>query len=106
MKLRTGLFVVLFSITSLAYGADVPAGKALYERACKSCHGADGTPNPAIVKAMKVEMHALGAKEVQSQSDAALKSAITDGKGKMKPVKSVTGPAAADVVAYVRSFQK
>ena len=39
--------------------ADVNAGKAAYNKACKSCHGADGTPNAAIAKMMKVEMKDL-----------------------------------------------
>ena len=51
-------------------------------------------------------MRHLGSKEVQAQSDAELKAAITDGKGKMKPVKSVTGAAVDDVVAYMRTFKE
>ena len=43
------------SRTCLAAG-DATAGKAAYDKACKSCHGADGTPNAAIAKSMKVEM--------------------------------------------------
>jgi hypothetical protein len=43
---------------------------------------------------------------VQSMTDADLKKIITDGKGKMKPVGSVTGPAVDDVVAYVRTLKK
>ena len=39
-------------------------------------------------------------------SDDALKGIITDGKGKMKPIKSVSGKAADDVVAYMRSLKK
>jgi hypothetical protein len=39
-------------------------------------------------------------------SDDQLKSFITAGKGKMKPVKSVSGKAADDVVAYMRTLKK
>jgi hypothetical protein len=51
-------------------------------------------------------MKDLKSSEVQSQSDADLKKIIADGKGKMKPISSVTGGAADDVVAYVRSLKK
>jgi mono/diheme cytochrome c family protein len=88
------------------YAADAKAGEAAYEKSCKSCHGPDGTPNPAIAKMMKVEMRDLKSPEVQATSPADMKKVITDGKGKMKPVASVTGAAADDVVAYVKTLKK
>jgi len=92
---------------SLAMAAgDAAAGKAVYDKACKSCHGADGTPNAGIAKSMKVTMAHLGDASVQGMSDADLMAVITNGKGKMKPTKSVTGKAAEDVVAYMRSLKK
>jgi mono/diheme cytochrome c family protein len=89
-----------------AFAADAKAGQAAYEKSCKSCHGADGTANPAITKMMKVDIKDLKAAEVQSKSDADLKKVISDGQGKMKPIASVTGASADDVVAYVRTLKK
>ena len=97
------LFILM---TAGASAADVKAGQTAYEKACKSCHGADGTPNPAMVKALKVDMRDLKSPEVQAQSDDQLKKAITAGTGKMKPVASVTGDSANDVVAYMRTWKK
>ena len=94
----------LFATASFA--ADAKAGAAVYDKACKSCHGADGTSNPAIAKMMKVDMKDLKSAEVQGHSDADLKKAITDGQGKMKPVASVTGASPDDVVAYMRTWKK
>ena len=51
-------------------------------------------------------MRDLGSIEVQSQSDAELKAVITDGKGKMKPVKTVTGADVDNVVAFMRTLKK
>ena len=91
---------------SAAFAANVKAGQAIYDKSCKSCHGADGTPNAAVAKMMKVDMKDLKSTEVQSLSDDDMKKFITEGKGKMKPVKTVSGPAIDDVVAYVRSLKK
>jgi mono/diheme cytochrome c family protein len=96
---------LLFSAAVLT-AADANAGKAAYDKACKSCHGADGAPNSKIASMMKAEMRHLGSKEVQALSDAEHKKIITEGKGKMKPVKSVSGAAADDVVAYIRTLKQ
>ena len=89
-----------------AFGANAKAGQAIYDKSCKSCHGADGTPNAAVAKMMKVDMKDLKASEVQALSDEDMKEIIVKGKGKMKPVKTVSGPAVEDVIAYVRSLKK
>ena len=103
--LLTLTLAILAAGLVLAAG-DATAGKAAYDKACKSCHGADGTANAAIAKSMKVEMKNLGSAEVQASSDEDLKKAITAGHGKMKPVKSVSAKAADDIVAYVRTLKK
>jgi cytochrome c5 len=99
--------LLLISVSGLAFAAgDAAAGKTAYDKACKSCHGADGTPNPAIVKMMKVEMKNLGAGDVQAHNDDALKKIIVEGQGKMKPIKTVAGKDADNVVAFVRTLKK
>ena len=103
---------ILITLTTIAFcvtgalAADAKAGQEVFTKSCKSCHGADGTPNPAIAKVMKVEMKNLGSAEVQALSDTDLAKVITDGKGKMKPVKTVSGPAVDNVVAYIRTLKK
>ena len=89
-----------------ASAADAKAGQAVYDKSCKSCHGADGAANPAVAKMMKVEMKDLKSPEVQAMSDDELRKIVTDGKGKMKPVKSVVGKDIDNVVAYVQAFHR
>ena len=99
--------VVLIASAGLALAAgNAAAGKALYDKSCKSCHGADGTPNPNIAKMMKVEIKDLGSADVQARSDADIKKVVTEGQGKMKPIKSVAGKDLDNVIAYVRSLKK
>lgn len=85
--------------------ANVAAGKAAYDKSCKSCHGADGMANPAVAKMMKVEIKDLKSPDVQGMSDADLEKVITEGKGKMKPVPAAAS-SAADIVAYIRTLKK
>jgi len=99
------LSVGLIASAATTWAADAKAGQAAYDRSCKSCHGADGAPNAAIAKMMKVEMRDLKSPEVQAMSDDDLKKAITDGKGKMKPIASASA-SAADIVAYIRTWKK
>ena len=84
---------------SLARGGD------LFLARCASCHGVDGTANPAIAKMMKVEMRNLQSADVQAMGDDELKKIIVEGKGKMKPMPAVAA-SAADIVAYERSLKK
>src|SRR6476646_10715299 len=100
---KTAALLILAGTVSWA--ADAKAGKATFDQACKSCHGADGTPNPAIAKMMKVEMKDLKSPEIHSLSDDAIKKVITEGKGKMTAVKRVSGAAVDNVVAYVKSLK-
>ncbi|HUA86363.1 MAG TPA: cytochrome c [Bryobacteraceae bacterium] len=91
--------------SSAVFGADAKAGTAVYNAHCKSCHGADGAANPAIAKMFKVEIPDLKSAQVQGMSAAALKAVVTDGKGKMKPISSVSGADLDNVVAYVKSMK-
>ena len=89
-----------------ASAADAKAGQAVYDKSCKTCHGPDGTPNASIAKMMKVDIKDLKSAEVQAIGNEDLKETITKGKGKMKPVKSVSGADLDNVVAYVHSLKK
>ena len=40
--------------STAAFAADAAAGKAVYDKSCKTCHGADGTPPAGMAKTMKV----------------------------------------------------
>jgi len=99
--------VVLIASAGLALAAgDAAAGKGVYDKSCKTCHGADGTANANIAKMMKVDIKDLGSADVQAHSDADLKKIVTDGQGKMKPIKAVAGKDLDNVIAYVRSLKK
>lgn len=97
--------ILTLGLAASMFAADAAAGKAAYEKSCKRCHGADGAPNAAIAKMMKVEMKHLGSKEVQAKSDAVLAKESKEGVGKMKGM-SITDAEAANIVAHVRTLKQ
>jgi mono/diheme cytochrome c family protein len=101
MILMTAAAAVLACTSARA--ADAAAGKAVYDKSCKTCHGADGTPNAGVAKMMKVQMADL---KTINLSAAEISAIVTGGKGKMKPIASVTGASVDDVAAYVLSMKK
>jgi mono/diheme cytochrome c family protein len=99
-------FSLIALAANAALAADAKAGKDVYDKSCKTCHGADGTHNAGMGKMLKVEMRDLQSADVQAASDADMKKDITDGKGKMKPMPAITGASLDNVVAYVRTLKK
>ena len=101
--------LIVLGVAALAattvQAADPKDRAGRFEKSCKSCHGPDGAGNAAIAKMFKVEMRDLKSAGVQAMSDHDLKKIITDGKGKMKPVSSVSGADADNVIAYIRSLK-
>ena len=106
--MKFAVLILTFVVsTGVLFGAgNAKEGKASYDKACKSCHGADGTPNPAVMKMMKVEMKHLGDPEVQAQSDDKHTDIIKNGVGKMKPIRSLNDTQIADVVAFIKTLKK
>src|SRR5689334_309116 len=97
----TLIVCLIFALCSTgAWAADAAAGKAVFAAKCKSCHGAEGEGNTAVAKMLKVDIKPL------SQSTADVKSVVTNGQGKMKPVTTVSGADIDNVVAYVKSLKK
>jgi len=99
------IILTTLALAGLSAALSLAASSAAYDKGCKSCHGADGTPNPAIAKMMKVDMKDLKSAEVHGMSEADLKKIVTEGKGKMKAVKTVSPAEADEVAAYVRTLK-
>jgi cytochrome c6 len=90
-------------LTTSAWAADAAAGKAIYLAKCKTCHGADGTPPPAMAKALGVKP--ISDPATQAKSDAALKDVVTKGEGKMKPVSGIAGADLDNLIAALRTMK-
>jgi len=78
--------------------------EATYKTKCAACHGPDGKGETTTGKALKVKDFA--SEDVRKMSDADLSDAISKGKGKMPPYKTLTADQVKDLVGYVRAFAK
>ena len=109
MRTKTTLAVLGFwigtAVTSAAMGADAGAGKAVYEKSCVGCHGADGKGNPAMAKVLGEKGLNITSKEAAKKSDAELLKVIAEGSGKM-PAAKLSKDEQKQVLGYVRTLQK
>ncbi len=87
-RIMTAVFALAFATS--AFAAD---GAALYSSKCKMCHGPEGKGG-AMFKGKIAGMPA-----------AEVKNVIEKGKGKMKPVSTVTGADADAVAQYVSTLK-
>lgn len=101
LVLALALAVFVFA----AFGADAAAGKELYAKKCRVCHGADGAPPPAILKA-NPGMKAFTSAEFQAQKDAEIKKKTTDLPKHKVPAKGLTEADLDNLVAFMRTLKK
>ena len=113
MRMLITGFAMLMAF-NVAARADVAAGKAVFEKTCKNCHGPDGKGERIADKFYKMTVPRLGGKYVQAKSDAELKEIVTQGRRKMKPVTTgapavehkLAAESVDDVIAYVRTLSQ
>jgi cytochrome c6 len=106
MKIGTGIaLTALMAATTCTCSFAQSAGADTYKTKCQSCHGAEGTPNPGIAKAMGVKP--ANDPSVKSISEEQMIADTTNGKGKMPAFKGkLTDAQIKDSVEYFRSLGK
>jgi mono/diheme cytochrome c family protein len=105
MTKRLRSYVVLAAMVSMACAMTFAqsTGDAIYKAKCQSCHGAMGTPNPGIAKAMGVKPVSDPAmKKLTVEQIAAV---VKSGKGKMKPVAGLNDAQVKAVSAYFKTLK-
>ena len=85
--------------------ADVDAGKVLYDKNCKKCHGAQGEGVARMYALVDAKVVHLGSRQAQSKSDAEIAKEITEGVGKMEAVEDVTPSQAKQITAFMRTLK-
>ena len=88
-----------------AFAADAGAGKALYEKSCAGCHGADGKGNEKMAKIIGEKGLNIVGTDTTKKSDVQLLKLIADGAGKM-PASKLTKEEQKQALGYTRSLAK
>jgi mono/diheme cytochrome c family protein len=102
--IRSQVALALVLLVSGAVGFSQSSGEAVYNSNCKSCHGATGTPNPAMAKMMGIK--ATSDPDMQKLTAAQMFTSVKDGKGKMKPFGGkLTDDQIKDSVAFFRTLK-
>jgi cytochrome c6 len=102
---RTFIAVGALSLMAGTLSFGQSSGEATYKAKCQSCHGAEGTPNPGIAKAMGVKP--ANDPSVKSISETQMIADTTNGKGKMPAFKGkLTDAEIKASVGYFRTFAK
>jgi mono/diheme cytochrome c family protein len=98
--------LIWMGTTSAAIAAEADSGKALYEKSCAGCHGADGKGNEKMAKLPGFDkgLNIVGA-ETKKKSDEQLLKLIAEGAGKM-PASKLTKEEQKQALGYVRSLAK
>ena len=97
-------FVLLLNV-AVVFGADAAAGKALYMKKCRVCHGVDGTASAALQKA-NPNLKAFSSAEFQALKDAEIKKKITDLPKHKIPARGLTETDLDNLVAFLRTLKK
>ena len=106
--------VITLSIAILAvaaFSSQAADGKALYEKSCAKCHGADGKGQTAMGKRSGAKDYTDAKVQEELKDDAAIKAIkegykTKEGKQVMKPAEGASDEDAKAMVAYMRTFKK
>lgn len=94
-----------------AFSAIAGDAKALYEKDCAKCHGADGKGDTKMGKKLGAKDYTDAKVQEEMKDDAAIKAikeGLKDKEGKtlMKPAEGVSDEDIKGLVAYMRTFKK
>lgn len=100
--------VASLAVSGLAAEAKI---KALYDKECAKCHGADGKGDTKMGKKLGAKDYTDPKVQAELKDDAAFKAIKEglkdkDGKTLMKPLEGVSDEDIKALVAYMRTFKK
>jgi cytochrome c6 len=109
MKKIVMLTIAMMAVSALATKA--ADGKAIYEKECTKCHGADGKGDTKMGKKYGAKDYTDAKVQDELKDEAAIKAVkegYKDKEGKviMKPSEGLSDDDIKAVVAYMRKFKK
>jgi cytochrome c553 len=109
MKKVLPLIIGLLAIPALS--ATAADGKALYDKDCAKCHGADGKGETKMGKKLGAKDYTSAKVQEELKDEEAIKAVKEgykdkDGKVIMKPAEGMSDADIKAVIAYMRKFKK
>ncbi len=111
MRMKKLLTLTIAVLGAAALSASAADGKALYEKGCAKCHGADGKGKTKMGEKLGAKDYTDAKVQAELKDEKAVK-AIKEGlkdkedKVLMKPAEDLSDDDIKAVVAYLRSFKK
>ena len=107
-KLLTLTIAIIAASALIARAEDA---KALYEKNCTKCHGADGKGQTKMGQKLGAKDYTDAKVQAELKDDAAIKAIKEgfkdkDGKVLMKPAEGLSDDDIKGLVAYMRTFKK
>jgi len=109
MKKTIILSIAIMAAAALSARAD--GAKAIYEKDCAKCHGADGKGDTKMGKKLGVKDYTDAKVQAELKDEAAIKAIKNGLKDKedkvlMKPAESLSDEEIKGLVAYIRTLKK
>ncbi len=109
MKKLLSLGIAVAAIAAWSVCAE--DAKAVYEKSCAKCHGADGKGDTKMGKKLGAKDYTDPKVQEELKDDAAIKAVKeglkdADGKTLMKPAEGLSDDDIKGLVAYIRTFKK
>jgi len=111
MRMKRTLILLVAVMAAGAVSASAADGKALYEKNCAKCHGADGKGETKMGKKSGAKDYTSAKVQDELKDEDAIKAVNKgyknkDGKEVMKPAEDLSDSDAKAVIAYMRTFKK
>jgi cytochrome c553 len=105
------LIVGLAIVAMTALSARADDAKAIYEKDCAKCHGADGKGQTKMGQKLGIKDYTdakVQAELKDEEATKAIKEGLKDKEGKvlMKPAENLSDADVKGLITYVRSFKK
>ncbi len=103
--------VIVAFLAVAALSANAADAKAVYDKDCAKCHGADGKGETKMGKKMGAKDYTTAKAQEELTDEAACKAIKEgykdkDGKVIMKPAEGLSDADIKGLVAYMRKFKK
>lgn len=111
MNMKTTLLLIIAALAIPAAATYAGDAKAIYDKDCAKCHGADGKGQTKMGQKLGVKDYTDAKVQAEMKDDAMAKTIkegakAKDGKTLMKPAEGLSDDDVKGLIAVIRGFKK